>query len=1188
MIHIIKEMVRFNGKEFQLYDLDTQISALNRLASELDTIPIYLYFPNGIPTIEQLQERDNIIVEDLLPVIINTKFEFGDLYKQIKDKISDLNLFVDVLVPFIAFNQTINEIPVEYQGIIFKQIEDEITKTKLFLNEKINIEELWKDREQVKQYIENTIKSIKKQSINEVKVVNEFEIITKGLDYTEFELEKVSFNIILNLKDISLLEIFNNIRLNTNVPFATLNNFYKILKDFSPSPDWSISLESGIIFKILEKINTKNPKLIDYTDAYISVEGEQGKEIVTAMLDLSTSGSNLSREDFVSRFLGTLTSIGDISIENTKESQVNGVFYFPSHSMNNYVFSDMVMNNPLFSSLISIDESDKATKKKPSIYIHFNHPLIGYVTANITEKIMDKIDPSMKKKSSLTFPLNERYIRVKISKADNVEAVRKFQIMLSKLFVIYDNNYDQIVQYYRKFIPSFGEIISFEIPPPRKEALKHLEPEIFLPGYTRQCPRVPTIVNDQDADKARKDGQQVMIFPTQGEGPQQRNYICNHLEHKYPGLRANPLSNNKKFPFVPCCYAKDQESREGSKYRHYYYGEDIPQKENIQQDLFTTNKFVPNNIFGTLPQNITEMFEIIEPNEQYTFVRKGVFRSKSSFLNCVMEALNDQTNILQIEDEYEREERIVQIRKSLATPEKASTCRQEMYDFTTEEIIKAIQDQTVYLDPKLFLHLLEIEYNCNIFIFTRNNIKGEMSLPRHQQAYYKTKRTGKCIFIFEHIGSEKDRAEFPQCELIIKWGIKNVDDIQYDFNYDSSISTGVKEVFETLRKSYALNKSNPEDHFPWTGDSIITSQIIDSYGKLRKLNVNFKGEDFSLITTPLQPGLILETNDKTIKKLALDTAIQFAANIKMIITKQSVFDGVVKELSGKIGNVNVIIPINYGSPIKGVPTVEGHINYSDSHMSVIEQYNKNKKIARYVSEYLFWLFSKYLQNNNISTILPQTIIDFQQKMILVNPDFEYQYIPKTFSTTKNGLMSGGKLILKSEETLRRLLYVLRLTAIRFPLKLITYHTRNFIEQYYIDITDFDQHPFQVVLEGDESVEKWIQEKKIKYTLRNDVPIGVLTPYFFRNTLISDDVYLAQNTDSMLKAITIATTWFTKRFNQGSDVEESERVAFTLYSYVSSDDIIIYKISGDETPFDIRMLGYKIEDQSFFTVLLPLK
>ena len=62
-------MVQINGSEFVTYDLDTLPSVLDRVASQLKTIPRYLYFPEGIPSFNDFLGDKDIIVEDLLQFV---------------------------------------------------------------------------------------------------------------------------------------------------------------------------------------------------------------------------------------------------------------------------------------------------------------------------------------------------------------------------------------------------------------------------------------------------------------------------------------------------------------------------------------------------------------------------------------------------------------------------------------------------------------------------------------------------------------------------------------------------------------------------------------------------------------------------------------------------------------------------------------------------------------------------------------------------------------------------------------------------------------------------------------------------------------------------------------------------------------------------------------------------------------
>jgi hypothetical protein len=160
----------------------------------------------------------------------------------------------------------------------------------------------------------------------------------------------------------------------------------------------------------------------------------------------------------------------------------------------------------------------------------------------------------------------------------------------------------------------------------------------------------------------------------------------------------------------------------------------------------------------------------------------------------------------------------------------------------------------------------------------------------------------------------------------------------------------------------------------------------------------------------------------------------------------------------------------------------------------------------------------------------------------------------------------------------------------FRKKIEDYYKRQTIENYYVDVTDFDEYPLQVILQGDKSVEKWIDEQKIKYIIHDSVQVDLETPYFFQNILIDDQIYLAQNTDSLQKAREISENWFKLGFNIGKEaVGTDKKFKFKLYSYISSENIVNSKIRGVSTPYDIKIMGYKLDDDvSFFTVLLEIR
>ena len=1201
-------MVLINGNyKFIVYKLDTQKSIMNRLAYELKTLPNYLYFPSGIPTLVDFHNNEGkIVVEDLLKTLSSSsKDNFVGNLEEIKVKLSQqkLNMVLDILPLYIAYNKVLVDIPKDFQEVYSLTYQEELNKSGLFEKPE-NIYKIWEERENIKTTFDKQIKSNAVNVKKDMDLYEQFYSIKKGVLYTEFELERVSFEFVLNMSNIYIIEIFNQVQLNPYVPFACINNTFKILKDFIPPKEWSVNLNSAIVFKVLQKVELQDHKESDFVDAILSSSTIEG-EISVGMSLHTTIGKNITREKLIERLFDSIKGVGKIMIKSIKENKVNGVFLIPQHSMNKYVFADLVMNNLIFSSLLKIDESEKASKRKDSVYIYFKHPLIGDVMANITQKKVEKGDySSIRKNMKDDFIVGETYIRVKITSANNIEAVIDFQDILSKLFVIYDKEYQNIVDFYTKYIPKFIQDNYIQKPMIINNLkLKDIAPEVFLKGYPPKCPSQPSIIDDDQVKEAKAAGKMVMTYPqTKDEGFLMRNYICNHKTAIYPGLRNNPLHNRDIVPYLPCCYTKSHEDKKGSIYRHYYYEEELKSKSHIeQQDFIITNKFVSKDKYGILPDDITKLFEVFDQQNGYMYVRKGVENNKSSFLNCVMEGMHNETNILNYQDK-EREAVLYKTREKMATLEYAASCRQEMYDFTIAEIISSIKNPNINLEPNLFVSLLESYFDCNIFVFNRtNNRNGQLALPRHLQSYYKTKRKSKSIFIYEHNGSTSDHSDYKRCELIVRWKIGggSENDVTYFSLYDSNISKGVQSVFNAMHNSYALNLKIPETEFPINNKKIkLIGQGIDSYGKSRMIKLIYKEEIATLLTTPIQPLVIPEIEKWIPTKLKQKTAINLCQELNIILTGQSISRDVVKELYGILGNVRISIPIEDGTPDTDIPLVSKGSSYIESNTSIIDNHNKYKKLTRYIIEYMFWLFSRYIHEQQIKAEELENeqelnvIKSFIKTNVKINKDFEYSNVEKSFNL-KSGVMNNGQLIIKSKETLKRLVYTLRLSLLRFRQKIIDYHTRKVIENYYLDVSDFDQHQFQVILQGDNSVEKWIQQQKTKYFLYDSAQPQLITTYFFKNTLVDDKIYLAQNTDDIGKAMDIYNIWKKSKYNPNyEDVRAKGNdpiriLTFTLFRYINSTDIKKYKINGLSTEYDIKILGYKIEEKAFYTVLLDL-
>lgn len=699
---------------------------------------------------------------------------------------------------------------------------------------------------------------------------------------------------------------------------------------------------------------------------------------------------------------------------------------------------------------------------------------------------------------------------------------------------------------------------------------------------------MPSVISLEEAKELDSKGKQVILFPRNvnpnfrpipSDGQNQHYYTCKNPNSPYPGLQVNKLENSDEFPYVPCCFSTSQIRKKA--YQEYYYGKEKSLQKKVQQEIIKTGKILGRDKYGNLPEELSNFFRMVDEDDSSEYLRMGVDRNMGSFLSVVLTGMFPMTGFLSYKDE--RDKAMVATRNNIS--KMSHLARQCIYDMSSNEISQRMQQDNFYLQPNMFVQMFETLFECNIFLFNQSG----MILPRTAQNYCRSPQVNKpCLFVYEHWGSESDHAKYPQSDLIVKWK-KGTPDTTYFFGYTEKVSVAIRKLFSVMTESYVLDKPFGSILFFPQVLFEVKSQKIDTYGKCRQLNCKWEGKRFTILCNPIQPQNVPEKPNSRIRLIDAGTAFKIAEQGELV--GQNVSEGVTNGVIVMFNNVRCIIPIQPIDVIEDIPSYESVI-YPDR-FSILSLYTRNKKIAGYLSEYFIWLFSKYIEvNRNISD---QTIDRFVKSMIEIDEKFEYGDVRKTYEMN-SGVMRNGKLVVPNMETLKRLVYVLKLFSIRNSLKLIQYKDRRVIQNYYSDVTDFKQNPRQVILYGEDSIEKWVHENSISYKLPNEtfrlysrINIGSRIPYFFKNDLIDNgQIFLAQNIDSVSKALYLAMKWQTSFYNTGFHAKESKKeYEFTLYSYESEKSIRVYEVIGDTPPEPIRIIGYKIENP-FFTVLFSLE
>jgi hypothetical protein len=256
-----------------------------------------------------------------------------------------------------------------------------------------------------------------------------------------------------------------------------------------------------------------------------------------------------------------------------------------------------------------------------------------------------------------------------------------------------------------------------------------------------------------------------------------------------------------------------------------------------------------------------------------------------------------------------------------------------------------------------------------------------------------------------------------------------------------------------------------------------------------------------------------------------------------------------------------------------------------------------KKISRCIVNHFVWLYSNYVNDIDpeIRTYEQLTDDDFSEfisEYIVFDPSFKYEIIRNELSNKNEGIFRDEKLIIKSEETLNRLKYVLKHKIVREFNNVIDYYNKTSMSDYYMDIDDFDSYPFQKILKGKEFTEKWLNSSIQDYELFDTVKLGK-TQYFFRNQLIDDSIYIAHNVNTIEEAIEIGICWNIEKYNPYPIKKhfnyENYGYKILLYAYKHSKDIEKYTLeeNNEKNAGKIKIIGYKIQNDDKFTVLLNM-
>lgn len=1202
--------MQINGKNFKIYLSDTVETIKSRIAVSKNTLPQYLLFN---PELESPSQTGNLIVVNMLTPLLNstqTNFPEDEIDFDKVSREEAERLFVathDIVL-------TLDKTPGKTNAEIELFLTFAITGLKV-----LDAKTIWKERVSIRKNMKNRITKLREEVEATTKILETFENIP-SINTVEYELSMVQFTIRLGVPYFgSIAELFNSLTVTKMAPYANMGSFYKIFHDFSPNPEW-LQLETPVILvkvdgEVTSDLRPLKNKYKKYTDAAFTVINNE----ILATLSMNVGHRNVSRDVFIDRALKVFPNLDRSMITSVDELSTGGFITYPNQTILIPVWAELCMNNPFFNKIVSLNESIRASKIKLNAYMYV---LNTSDILSITMKQSDKANMyGMEDEGS-------NYIHVRV-KATTIADSLKYQKILGRLFTLYNNERNLILTEYRKYLgPKFlkNEEMKLITRPRKLEKLelRAIAPDIFPPTYSRKCLKRPIIIpRDQAKQYIQTREKQVMKFPVYGESTK-RYYVCEHTTHPYPGLRDNTLENRKTFPYIPCCYTKDQ-NREGTKYQYYFSQEQLKEKNSAIQDIFISGKTMAPGLPGALPQNIKELFSLIQPNPEYQFIRVGSNITKNSFLECVMLAMNiDNIQYLNVEKRIAVVERK---RKEIVTETNAMAAKQELYDESMTNIMDKFANSN--LNALEFGHVLELIFNCDIFVLSASDKdpSGTMHIPRHAQAYYKMKPTRTTIFIYQHdINTETDITDI-QCELITRTktpDTKVLNNMDTAFPYYDHVVEKMWQVFRNLNRSFSHNMMLPPISISRmnANNQFIRSQVIDIYGKCRVLNIEYNGTMITMVSDPLPPYNVPKATQ--VFRAPLDVIKTFGQSNKVVFNKQRVnTSSRVREVMATMskGNLNVIFLCDDPNRLDGVVEVEidEHEEYNEllkPTETVISQFNHNKKIAKIIYQYGLYFLSRFMYAKGYTTnsLNEQQLAQFINECTIIIPNYVFtsNNLSSKYSLHSQFVHGQNKVIVTSREMLMRLIYMLRLYQNTHFDQLLVYKDKINIDNFYDEISDFDSSKSQFVLDSIEAVTGLIESYKNNNIVTKNIRINHPQPYFMYNHIIKDQIYLAQNVmpvyeepdpkDKEQKVIVksglqVATKlvkfWERYGYNAYGDKSlDNESLddgidlrQVDVYSYVNTEEITnLTNFTGAVAGI---VLGYMINGEAFYTALMPL-
>ena len=1160
-----------NSVNLDIYVSDTEITLINRLSDR--SLPRFIHIVNvstmdgrviatGITkdTLSIIKREQKVRVEfkdfyALISTVSLSDDSFERFYNDNAREIDEMGIFTDLL--FICCYSFLKRFNEDDTAIAELQLSTIISELAMTIPAVSDVDEATLEQpHRIKSYVEALSTKIKEHMflVERLTTANKTQSKTAGVPTTKFQVEKQRVVNETNITNTSLYDIFNFIELSADAVFASYDKFYKILKTTRVDRNW---------------INTSNEKIIvkvkplpesDPVDVYFYNENH------TLCISYEFENASGSMEK-IKKIIPSLTPSIKYETINTRLLDVSGVFYLPNQFMEQYILAHLVLIDPKFSNFF-IDESEKATKAKSGMYMYYNYAgeMMSFV---VTPKERIKYDTTIKDIPEAVIPIGGKYIRVKITSAKSLDSANALMESFSKVVTLYNNQKVSIEESYTPYVQiTTANLTGLQ------ENVKASKTENTLSSknttisdikrliptgsdYARRCPFRPLVLNGDEEITSFKEeytGKPNMIqqYPRDDDPItlSRVTYACHTEQAPYMGLLQ--LGDH----YVPCCYTEPNNKR----YNMYY---NINQNRKIRQQhiVTTANQLAYNNV-GSL-----EAFPLLEnilTMDDITVTRRGIDPGNLSFFQCILDAVGEG-----YATEASQKGRVEGLKAKLEElfvkgDDLLNVAKQCLYDKSNNDIKKILLSDK-FIDPVFFKEMFETAYNCHIVVFNSSGIElcrtAKTTIPKEIDDSLPV----VFVLMFKN-----------HCELLCHHK-KGKKECEYLFNINEHVCVRyILEMQQRMIRSFIGGTLVEDNLLP---HKHIKAQLINSFGKTAAYITT---NDYLLyLETPCAPVELPSVTGGNCKTESIDKTIDDISKILKVKTvRQVVVQDEVEILEFTANMTTFFVPVEKSAPVAGIEISQTSFKIPMNSRSMLKKFSQNQKVARYLRAFTCYMFSRYIRENAVAVITEKDINNFVKEKIKIDNSVEYRISKsKLFSDNMNIFIRNEKLVVKSRELLKRLVFCLRVEISQRYQEIIDYHKQISIENFITDVSDFDQHPQQIILEGGESFKQYADELSSVHYVTNSILTDTSKTYFFSNIQVNNGrVYLAKNARSFEEA-----SYYINNFEQYGVVKSGVNNN-PLYA-----DIVVYASESDiqhQTDTNKhKLLVYKYENTVFYTVLL---